>query len=151
MTGISRSTHWLLVAAGGVTVAVVVAFLVALGGDESGSKLAATDVRGVWSADRGGRLTVRADGSAELERVMEPETGCGQADDEVNLTYTGPARWVIDTHPDEPEGLRFDYVGAGTGKKCSVYLSIVGSVDSGGVKGFLPHDPGPWYEMLGQG
>lgn len=145
MTDRPRSFVWLTVAVGGFLVATVTGFLVDLTEDQSRPSLTVADVEGVWSASGGGRLTVRADGSAELERVMEPETGCGQSADQIHLTYTGPAAWVFDTWPDEPPGIRFDYRGAGTGKTCSIYLSVVPDMHDG-AKGFLPHDPSPWYE-----
>lgn len=134
-----------MVAAGGFLVATGTAFLMDLTEDRSPPPLTVADVEGVWSASGGGRLTVRADGSAELERAREPETGCGQSADRIHLTYTGPATWGFDTWPDESPGIRFDYRGAGTGKTCSIHLSVSPDMDDG-AKGFLPHDPGPQYE-----
>ncbi|MFC8765126.1 hypothetical protein ACFUAG_31020 [Streptomyces sp. NPDC057193] len=98
-------------------------------------------MEGVWSASDGGRLTVRADGSAELEKVPEPGPGCGQTDSSI---HTGPATWVFDTFPDEPPGIRLDYRGPAAGEMCSVYLSISISEEYG-TKGFLPHNADPWY------
>ncbi|MEU4062261.1 hypothetical protein AB0F25_07475 [Streptomyces wedmorensis] len=76
-----------------------------------------------------------------LEQVREPEAGCGQAD---SSHRTGPATWVFDTYPDEPPGIRLDYLGADPGQTCSVYFSIVTS-DEYGTAGYLSHYPEPEY------
>ncbi|MFD7962939.1 hypothetical protein ACFV5J_19235 [Streptomyces zaomyceticus] len=144
MTEVPRRLVWWMVAAGGAVLAALISFLMDLTEEQNRAPLTVTDVEGVWSASDGGRLTVRADGSAELERVMEPESGCGQFAEEVHLSYTGPATWVFDTWPDEPPGIRFDYRGASTGKTCKIYLSVSISDETSSV-GFLPHDPEPSY------
>ncbi|MFF8381909.1 hypothetical protein ACF07V_38115 [Streptomyces sp. NPDC015661] len=124
------------VAAGVCVIAALASFLIDLTADHSSPSLTVSDVEGVWSASDGGRLTVRADGSAELEKVPDPGPGCGETDTAV---HTGPANWVFDTFPDESPGIRLDYPGAVTGQTCSVYLSI--SISDGyGTTGFLPHD-----------
>ncbi|MGW4700651.1 hypothetical protein [Streptomyces sp. NPDC004285] len=128
-------------AAGGFVIAALTGFLVDLAEDHSGPPLTVSDVKGVWSASDGGRLTVRADGSAALEQVPEPGAGCGQAD---SSFHTGPATWVFDTFPDEPPGIRLDYPGTTTRQTCSVYLSISIS-DEYGTKGFLPHNADTWF------
>ncbi|MFE4309720.1 hypothetical protein ACFQ9H_12890 [Streptomyces sp. NPDC056517] len=144
MTDLPRRFVWLMLAAGVVLVAALISFLMDLTEGQSRAPLTVVDVEGVWSASDGGRLTVRADGSAELERVMEPEAGCGQSAGQVHLSYTGPATWVFDTWPDEPPGIRFDYQAGAAGKSCKVYLSVSISDETGSV-GFLPHDPEPSY------
>ncbi|MFD8642792.1 hypothetical protein ACFV14_21135 [Streptomyces zaomyceticus] len=131
----------MLVASGAFVIATLTTFLIELTGAPDNPPLTVSDVQGVWSASDGGRLTVRADGSAELENVLDPGPGCGEAGSRV---HTGPAKWVFDTFPDEPPGIRLDYPGSTTGQTCSVYLSISIS-DEYGTKGFLPHDAGPWY------
>ncbi|MCX5231511.1 hypothetical protein ABZY16_01670 [Streptomyces sp. NPDC006553] len=144
MTDLPRGFVWLMLAAGGVLVAALISFLMDLTEDQSRAPLTVADVEGIWSASDGGRLTVRADGSAELERVMEPETDCGQSAEQVHFSYTGPATWAFDTWPDESPGIRFDYRGSASGKTCKVYLSVSISDETGSV-GFLPHDPEPSY------
>ncbi|MEV7418867.1 hypothetical protein [Streptomyces sp. NPDC089919] len=109
--------------------------------DPDGPPLAVSDVAGVWSAADGGRLTVRADGSAELKEVPAPGAGCGRTDAGV---HTGPATWVFDTFPDESPGIRLDYHGAATGAMCSVYLAVFIS-DEHDAEGFLTHRENPWY------
>ncbi|AWZ09028.1 hypothetical protein DRB96_36585 [Streptomyces sp. ICC1] len=131
VTDLPRRFVWLSVAAGGCVIAALTSFPVDLTEDRSGPPLAVNDVEGVWSASSGGRLTVRADGSAELENVPEPGHGCGQAP---SAFHTGPATWVFDTYPDESPGIRLDYPGATPGQMCSVHLSISIS-DEYGTKG----------------
>ncbi|MFJ3514587.1 MULTISPECIES: hypothetical protein [unclassified Streptomyces] len=133
-----------LVIAVGVIVAGLAGFLVELAAGQDGEPLKVTDVEGLWSATDGGRLTVRPDGSAELEGVRDPKEGCGRSNSTVGSAYPGPATWEFDTYPDESPGIRFDYRGIDTGQKCSVYLSITGS-DKHGAKGFLPHRPEQQY------
>ncbi|MEU6883099.1 hypothetical protein [Streptomyces sp. NPDC046712] len=114
---------------------------------QSPPPLTVNDVEGVWSAvSDDGRLTVRADGSAELEGMTEPEVNCGQYTGQEPSTYTGPARWVFDTFPDESPGIRFDYPGPQgvTGKTCRIYLSI-SITDEYGTIGFLPLGPDTQY------
>lgn len=146
MIALSRRLICLTVVAGGALVATLIGFpfLMDLAEGRDRAPLTVTDVEGVWSASDGGRLTVRADGSAELERVGELETGCGQPSGQIHFSYTGPATWVFDTWPDEPPGIRLDYRGAAAGKTCKVYLSVVTSDETGSV-GFLPHNPEPSY------
>ncbi|MFE5797012.1 hypothetical protein ACFQ8C_31150 [Streptomyces sp. NPDC056503] len=148
MSDLPRRFIWLMAAAGGVLVAALIGFLMDLTEDQSRAPLTVTDVEGVWSASDGGRLTVRADGSAELERVMEPEAGCGQSAGQVHFSYTGPATWAFDTWPDESPGIRFDYRGAAGGKTCKVYLSVSVSDETGSV-GFFPRNPEPSYTRGG--
>lgn len=102
-------------------------------------ELGIADVVGVWQASDGGRLTIRTDGSADLERVTRPGPECGQSTDAAGRSYTGPATWVFDTYPDESPGVRFDYQGPATAKPCKVYLVVFHQKD--GTKGFLPQDP----------
>ncbi|MFF8268905.1 hypothetical protein ACF059_16125 [Streptomyces sp. NPDC016562] len=132
---------WFLVAAG-LFVAVLAALRVDLGGDREAS-LAVTDVQGSWQGSDGGRLTVRADGSAELERVTRPGPDCGQSTGAAGRTYTGPATWVFDTYPDEEPGIRFDFRGPDSGKSCKIYLVVFAG--EYGRKGFLPHNADVWY------
>ncbi|WKD34572.1 hypothetical protein [Streptomyces xanthophaeus] len=136
-----RPLWWFMGGAGlvlALLVALPVAFLADLGEDRE-SPLAATDVEGTWQGSDGGRLTVRADGSADLEGVTRPGQDCGQSTDAAGRSYTGPAAWVFDTYPDERPGIRFDYQGPATGKPCKVYLVVFSQED--GTKGFLPQDP----------
>ncbi|MFI8902624.1 hypothetical protein ACIGO7_31295 [Streptomyces virginiae] len=116
----------------------MVAFLFYLGRDRE-DPLAIADVAGVWQGSDGGRLTVRADGSADLERVTRPGPECGQSADAAGRSYTGPATWVFDTYPDEKPGISFDYQGPAAAKPCKVYLVVFPR--EGGAKGFLPQDP----------
>ncbi|MFI0923645.1 hypothetical protein ACH4TP_06885 [Streptomyces sp. NPDC021012] len=132
---------WLSVAAGAFVIAALASVLIGLTEAPDDPSLTVSDVQGVWSASDGGRLTARADGSAELEKVPDPGPGCGEADSRV---HTGPANWVFDTFPDESPGIRLDYPGVATGQTCSVYLSISIS-DEYGTKGFLPHNADQWY------
>ncbi|MER5931105.1 hypothetical protein [Streptomyces sp. NPDC002054] len=133
-----------MVAAAGSLIAALIGFLMDPIEDQSPPPLTVTDVEGVWSASDDGRLTVQADGSAELEGVTEPEVNCGQYTGRNPSTYTGPATWVFDTFPDESPGIRLDYPGPATGKTCRIYLSISIS-DKYGIRGFLPHDSDPSY------
>ncbi|QTI45591.1 hypothetical protein JYK04_03385 [Streptomyces nojiriensis] len=118
--------------------ALPVAFLADLGENREASP-AVGDVEGVWQGSDGGRLTVRADGSADLERVTRPGPDCGRSTDAAGRSYTGPATWVFDTYPDERPGIRFDYQGPATAKPCKAYLVVFSLKD--GTKGFLPQDP----------
>ncbi|WP_030721115.1 hypothetical protein [Streptomyces sp. NRRL F-2580] len=118
--------------------ALMVALLIYLGNDRE-DRLAIADVAGVWQGSDGGRLTVRADGSADLERITRPGPDCGQSTDAAGRSYTGPATWVFDTYPDERPGIRFDYQGPATAKPCKLYLVVFSLED--GAKGFLPQDP----------
>ncbi|MEV7442817.1 hypothetical protein AB0O22_16945 [Streptomyces sp. NPDC091204] len=118
--------------------ALMVALLIHLGRDRE-APLAITDVAGVWQGSDGGRLTVRADGSAHLEQAKRPGPDCGQSTDAAGRSYTGPATWVFDTYPDERPGVRFDYQGPATAKPCKLYLVVFSLKD--GAKGFLPQDP----------
>ncbi|MFB6824091.1 hypothetical protein ACFCXA_21150 [Streptomyces virginiae] len=118
--------------------ALLVAFRVDLG-EKPEAALALTDVEGTWQGSDGGRLTVRTDGSADLERVTRPGQECGQSIGAAGRTYTGPAKWVFDTYPDEKPGIRFDYQGPATAKSCKVYLVVFPLQN--GAKGFLPQDP----------
>ncbi|MFF4449067.1 hypothetical protein [Streptomyces sp. NPDC001502] len=133
-----RRPVWWFTGAAGVFVALLVAFLADLGEDREAA-LAATDVEGAWQGSDGGRLTVRADGSADLEGVTRPGPDCGQSTDAAGRSYTGPATWVFDTYPDEKPGIRFDYQGPATAKPCKVYLVVFSLKD--GTQGFLPQDP----------
>uniref|UniRef100_A0AAU2JQU4 Proteinase inhibitor I42 chagasin domain-containing protein n=1 Tax=Streptomyces sp. NBC_00049 TaxID=2903617 RepID=A0AAU2JQU4_9ACTN len=128
-----RSSIWLPAGAVGFLAVLLLAVLVPEG--EQRKALKTADVEGTWSAAGGERLTVRADGSAELERVRAPEAGCGQSTGLPPLAYTGPATWEFDTYPDEGPGIRFDFQGPGAGKSCKVYLVV----PENGGKGFLPH------------
>ncbi|MFE5913609.1 hypothetical protein ACFQ6B_31615 [Streptomyces wedmorensis] len=140
MTNQARRFVWFWIAAGGFVIAALMGLLISLV-ENPDPPLTTNDVVGVWSASDGGRLTVRPDGSAVLEQVMEPEAGCGQADSNFR---TGPATWVFDTYPDESPGIRLDYPGVDAGQTCSVYLAIVIS-DKHGTAGYLPHDAYPAY------
>ncbi|MFE5821086.1 hypothetical protein ACFQ7B_04950 [Streptomyces erythrochromogenes] len=112
------------------------AFRMELGEDHE-EPLAIADVAGVWQGPDGGRLTVRADGTADLEQVTRPGPNCGHSTDAAG-SYTGPATWVYDTYPDENPGIRFDYQGPAAAKPCKIYLVVFPLKDS--AKGFLPHD-----------
>ncbi|WP_406738450.1 hypothetical protein OG365_22875 [Streptomyces sp. NBC_00853] len=138
---------WWFLGAAALFVAVLAAFRADLGGDHE-VELAVTDVEGVWQGADGGRLTVRADGSADLERVTRPEPDCGKSVWADGRTYTGPARWVFDTYPDETPGIRFDYQGPATGQACKVYLVVVPHED-GAQGGFLPHVEGQYVRSAG--
>ncbi|MFJ3505397.1 hypothetical protein [Streptomyces sp. NPDC090135] len=144
MNGLQRRDCWLLAVAVTSAAGMVAAILVGLDSGQDRSSLKVADVEGVWSGSSGQRLTVRADGSAELERVREPDTGCGQSASEIHLSYSGAATWIFDTWPDERPGILFTYEGAGTGKACSVYLSILNT--DIGIRGFFPHEPDVRYE-----
>ncbi|MGW7438499.1 hypothetical protein [Streptomyces sp. NPDC054849] len=133
------------IGAAGLLVALLAAFRADFGEDGEAS-LAATDVEGAWQGSDGGRLTVRADGSADLERVTRPGPDCGQSTGAAG-TYTGSATWVFDTYPDERPGIRFDYQGPATAKPCKVHLVVVPLKD--GTKGFLPHVPGQYVRSTG--
>ncbi|MEW2138492.1 hypothetical protein AB0892_18140 [Streptomyces sp. NPDC005409] len=128
---------WFLVAAG-LFVAVLAALRADLGEDREAS-LAVTDVQGSWQGSDGGRLTVRADGSAKLEQVTRPGPDCGQSTGPAGRTYTGPATWTFDSYPDERPGIRFDYQGPATATSCKAYLVVV--PHENGTSGFLPQDP----------
>ncbi|MFJ3519921.1 hypothetical protein [Streptomyces sp. NPDC090131] len=106
---------------------------------DSDPELTVADVEGSWSAVGGGHLTVRADGTADLDRVTRPGPDCGRSTGAAGRTYTGPATWVFDTYPDEKSGIRFDYQGPATAKPCKIYLVVFPLKD--GAKGFLPQDP----------
>nr|WSX48254.1 hypothetical protein OG409_04360 [Streptomyces sp. NBC_00974] len=106
--------------------------------DEHRRSLKVADVEGAWSAAGGERLTVRADGSAELERVRVSEASCGQSIGSAPQTYSGPATWEFDTVPDENPGVRFDFHTPGSGKSCKVYLVVFPEERAG--KGFLDSD-----------
>ncbi|MFF3315431.1 hypothetical protein ACFYV5_07930 [Streptomyces sp. NPDC003035] len=127
----------MLVGAAGLLAAALAAFVVEASEDSSPPALVVADVEGVWTVQGGSRLTVRADGSAELERVEEPDVNCGQSTGPAPLTYTGPATWVFDSYPDEAPGIRFDYRSRETEKLCEIYL-VVGA-DEHASYGFLPH------------
>ncbi|MFC9587866.1 hypothetical protein ACFVJ8_34255 [Streptomyces yangpuensis] len=133
-----RLTLWWFIGATALFLALVAAFRMELGEDRE-EPLAIADVAGVWQGSDGGRLTVRADGTADLERVTRPGPECGQSTDAAGRSYTGPATWVFDTYPDENPGIRFDYQGPATAKACKVYLVVFHQQD--GTKGFLPQDP----------
>ncbi|MEU9104952.1 hypothetical protein AB0D54_11375 [Streptomyces xanthophaeus] len=131
-----------LMAAGAMTVAAVAAFLVDLTADRDPPPLTVLDVEGVWTTPSGGRLTVRADGSAEVERVPQAQRNCVGDPSSPSYVYTGPATWVFATYPDEEPGIRFDYPATDAGKVCTIHLSVAGN-SSG--KGFLPHHASPGY------
>ncbi|MER5773822.1 hypothetical protein ABT144_05940 [Streptomyces sp. NPDC002039] len=132
-----RGPVWYLAIAG-LVLAASAAFLMDVLEDNGRAALVISDVEGTWTAAGGGRLMVSADGSAELERVTEPEVNCGQSSGPAPLTYTGPAMWEFDTFPDEASGIRFDFRGPDTGKSCRIHLVV--HPDGQGGKGFLPHD-----------
>ncbi|WP_030852856.1 hypothetical protein [Streptomyces sp. NRRL F-4474] len=114
------------------------AFRMELGEDRE-EPLAIADVAGVWQGSDGGRLTVQADGIADLDRTTRPRPGCGQSAEAPARSYTGPATWVFDIYPDEDPGIRFDYQGSATAKTCRVYLVIFPGKN--GASGFIPQDP----------
>ncbi|MFF3678127.1 hypothetical protein ACFYYS_29655 [Streptomyces sp. NPDC002120] len=132
-----RRLVWWFIGAAGLFAALLAAFRIDLGEDRSTS-LVVTDVEGTWTSTDGDRLTVRPDGSADLEGVTRPGPDCGQVAGAAGRDYTGPATWVFDTYPDERPGIRFDYRGPSTGKPCKVYLVVVPLKD--GTRGFLPQD-----------
>ncbi|WP_411107195.1 hypothetical protein [Streptomyces sp. cmx-4-9] len=84
-------------------------------------------------------MTVRADGSAELELLAEPTARCGLSND----FYSGPATWVFDTFPDESPGIRFDFSGPETGDSCKIYLMVF--TDEDGTRGYLQHNAAVRY------
>ncbi|MFD0122998.1 hypothetical protein [Streptomyces virginiae] len=133
-----RRPLWWFMGVTALFLALMVALLIYLGKDRE-DPLAIADVAGVWQGSDGGRLTVRADGSADLERITRPGPDCGQSTGAPARSYTGLATWVYDTYPDERPGIRFDYQGSATAKPCKVYLVVFPQKD--GAKGFLPHDP----------
>ncbi|MGW7333525.1 hypothetical protein ACWGIU_33980 [Streptomyces sp. NPDC054840] len=133
-----RRILWWFMGVTALFLALVVALLAYLGKDRE-DPLAIADVAGVWQGSDGGRLTVRADGSADLERARRPGPDCRQSTDAAGRSYTGPAAWAFDTYPDERPGIRFDYQGPATAKPCKIYLVILPQKD--GAKGFLPQDP----------
>ncbi|WP_157879747.1 hypothetical protein [Streptomyces yangpuensis] len=102
-----RRTLWWFTGATALFPALVAAFRMELGEDRE-EPLAIADVARVWQGSDGGRLTVRADGTADLERVTRPGPDCGQSTDAPARSYTGPATWVFDTYPDERPGIRLD-------------------------------------------
>ncbi|MFE9929569.1 hypothetical protein [Streptomyces sp. NPDC005533] len=135
------SWRWILggaIGATGLFVALVAAFQME-GQGRDGEALEMSDVVGVWQGSDGGRLTLRTDGSADLEKVTRPGPECGRSADAAGRSYTGPATWVFDTYPDENPGVRFDYQGPATAKPCKLYLVVFHQQD--GTKGFLPQDP----------
>ncbi|MGW6819835.1 hypothetical protein [Streptomyces sp. NPDC055005] len=111
-----RRSVWFLAIAG-LVLAASAAFLMDALEDNGRATLVISDVEGTWTAAGGGRLTVSADGSAELERVTEPEVNCGQSSGAAPLTYTGPAMWEFDAFPDEASGIRFDFRGPTPGSR----------------------------------
>ncbi len=124
--------------AAGLVAAALVGILMSLTGGQ-GTPLTATDVQGTWSAPGGGHLTVRPDGSAQLQRASKPAPDCGLPDEPVPSTYSGPATWVFDTYPDESPGIRLDYPAPLGGKTCRIYLSVLTS-DEHGTRGYFAHD-----------
>ncbi|WP_329101808.1 hypothetical protein [Streptomyces sp. NBC_01439] len=133
-----RRTIWWLIGSFGLFAMLAAAFLMNLLEDPE-DPLAITDVVGAWESSDGARLTVRADGTADLERVTRPSLDCGQSTDAAGRSYTGPATWVFDTYPDEKPGIRFDYQGPATAKPCKIYLVVFSLKEA--TKGFLPQDP----------
>ncbi|MFI8449028.1 hypothetical protein [Streptomyces erythrochromogenes] len=133
-----RRTLWWFTGATALFLALMAAFRMELGGDRE-EPLVIADVAGVWQGSDGGRLTVRADGTADLERITRPGPNCGHSTDAPARSYTGPAAWVFDTYPDERPGIRFDSQGPAAAKLCKVYLVVIPQKE--GAKGFLPHDP----------
>ncbi|MFF8262580.1 hypothetical protein [Streptomyces virginiae] len=133
-----RRILWWSIGATGLLLALTVAFRMDLG-NAGEDPLGIADVAGVRQSSDGGRLTVRADGSADLERVRRPGPDCGQSTDAAGRSYTGPATGVFDTYPDEQPGIRFDYQEPVTAKPCKLYLVVFSLKD--GAKGFLPQDP----------
>ncbi|MFF4426208.1 hypothetical protein ACFY04_36440 [Streptomyces sp. NPDC001549] len=141
MTKLPQRFYWCLGAAAGLVVAALIAFLWSLAEDQR-PPLTPADVQGTWtswSAPDGGRLTVRPDGTADLQRVAKPAPDCGMPSEPVPSTYSGPATWVFDTYPDEWPGIRFDYQSPLSGKTCTIYLPITIS-EQNGTLGFFPHD-----------
>lgn len=136
-TGWRRILCWVM----GVTalfLALMAAFRMELGEDGE-DPLAIADVAGVWQGSDGGRLMVRADGSADLDGVTRPGPDCGQSTDGAGRSYTGPAARAFDTYPDERPGIRFDHHGPATAKPFRIYLVV--SLPKDGTKGILPQDP----------
>ncbi|MFC9390307.1 hypothetical protein [Streptomyces venezuelae] len=134
-----RGILWWLAAAVAVSAAALAGSLVSTSEVGSAPRLTAANVEGVWAKPGGGRLTVRADGSADLEQAPVSKTECGQDTGRSLLTYTGTAAWVFDTHPDEASGIRFDFSGAAAQQSCRIYLVVY---DEAGGRGFIPHDDG---------
>lgn len=132
-----RVSIWLLIGGAGLFAVVLTSVLSVR---EDRQVLKVSDVEGTWSNLSGERLTVRADGSAGLERVTQPQAGCGQPG---ARTYTGPATWEFDGYPDEGPGIRFDFQGPDTGQSCRVYLAV--SISENAAKGFLPHNAAAQY------
>lgn len=133
-TGWRRILCWVM----GVTalfLALMAAFRMELGEDGE-DPLAIADVAGVWQGSDGGRLMVRADGSADLDGVTRPGPDCGQSTDGAGRSYTGPAARAFDTYPDERPGIRFDHHGPATAKPFRIYLVV--SLPKDGTKGILP-------------
>ncbi|WP_405790381.1 hypothetical protein [Streptomyces sp. NBC_01367] len=149
MTKLPRRFYWYLIAAAGLAVAAaLIGFLWILTKDQR-PPLTPTDVQGTWtawsSAGGDGRLTVRPDGTADLQQV-KPEPGCGMPSEPVpSGTYSGPATWVFDTFPDEWPGIRFDYTSPLNGKTCKIYLPILISGQHGPL-GFFIHDSRSQYK-----
>ncbi|MFE4638556.1 hypothetical protein ACFRJ1_35000 [Streptomyces sp. NPDC056773] len=128
-----RPLVWVTVTVGACLLAVAAGFLVDLSAlVPRDRRLSVSEVEGTWTAASGSRLTVRSDGSAELENVPGPGEDCG------TVMHTGPATWVFGTYPDESPGIRLDYPGAPAGGTCTVYLSI--HVSEHRTTGFLPHN-----------
>jgi hypothetical protein len=123
----------LLVAAGGWVVVTSAGFLIEMGKDSSPPALTAADAEGIWETEGESRLTVRADGSAQLQQVPEADVNCGQITEPAPLTYTGPATWVLDMHPDPDEGqtIRFDYKSPIMDKTCQIHF-VVGADEHAG-------------------
>lgn len=136
-----RGFAWLLAA----TAAVAAAYFAVSGipEDDIRRPLKITDVEGVWSTTSGASLTVRTDGSAELERISEPEADCGQSTTTNQRTYSGSATWEFDSIRDEAPGVRFDFHGPNSGKSCKIYLVVFPEKNAG--KGFLFHDDHAQY------
>ncbi|MFJ9434813.1 hypothetical protein ACIRQY_34925 [Streptomyces sp. NPDC101490] len=82
--------------------------------------LESEDVEGVWRAEgiQRSHVSIRADGTAELNNAPG---GCRLGG---GGGYSGPAKWVFDTVPDESPGVRFNYQPSGTSEVCSIYFSI---------------------------
>ncbi|MFC9825513.1 hypothetical protein ACFWG6_33725 [Streptomyces erythrochromogenes] len=133
-----RRILWWVMGVTTLFLALMAAFRMELGEDRE-DPLAIAEVAGVWQGSDGGRLTVRANGSADLDGVTRPGPDCGQSTDAAGRSYTGPATWAFDTYPDERPGIRFDYQGPATAKPCRIYLVV--SLPKDGTKGFLPQDP----------
>ncbi|MFJ1569684.1 hypothetical protein ACIOG8_36640 [Streptomyces erythrochromogenes] len=133
-----RRALWWFIGVAALFAALTLVFLIERVKAREGP-LAIADVAGVWQGSDGGRLTVRADGTADLERVTRPGPDCGRSTDAAGRSYTGPAAWVYDTYPDERPGIRFAYQGPATAKPCKIYLVVFPQKD--GARGFLPQDP----------